>query len=66
MIVVFNNTEYTGDVALTVDWKALRLDPSRVAVANEAFGKPVRLDKRRIVVPIGRRDVRLVGIKPAK
>jgi hypothetical protein len=63
LLVVFNNTEWDGDARLHIDWQALGLDPDGITVENPAFGEAVRNENADVIVPITRRDVRLVGVK---
>jgi hypothetical protein len=63
LVVLMNDTDWQGDVRLTVDWEKLGFDPAKATIDNAAFGAPVRREGRSLVVPTTKRDVRLVSIR---
>jgi hypothetical protein len=47
LLVLFNNTDYEGEVTLSVDWEDLYMKPSEVTVASPApTDSPVSIDEK--------------------
>lgn len=64
LLVLLNNTEWEGEARVAVDWAVLQADPAKCVVENPAWGAPARVDGQAILLPMTRRDVRLIGIRP--
>jgi hypothetical protein len=63
VLVVFNNTDRrAGDIRLTVDWQALGFDPENIAVDAADGREAITRQGRYLIVPVTRRDVRVIGI----
>lgn len=62
LIVVFNNTDWSGRARLKVDWPRLGLEAAGTRVQNEMRGFTPQRDGAEIVVRVSPRDVTLVGL----
>ncbi|MBI2191828.1 MAG: hypothetical protein HYU36_07585 [Planctomycetes bacterium] len=63
LLVLFNNSDWEGEARIDPAWEALQMQPGQCRIENTAFGDPVRVDGRAVIVPITRRDVRLISIR---
>jgi len=62
LFVLFNNTDWKGNAKISVNWKALGIDPSKAALSKASFGEKITLKGNKLIVPIGARDVRLIAV----